>query len=135
MPDKEVVIVGGPNKMSKSSSVYILPASQKEDNSTGYPFTQKYCSTSSFNAFTETQGGQVCDFVFGRGICCSGTCDIQTHQLPVASNLCKFYDCFTDTWKDVPNLPEQILYHQANVIRYKGRDIRWLVSGGQGKIM
>ena len=80
-----------------------------------------------------TYFGQVCDFVFGRGICCNGIsqfADSNINQTIITS--CSFYDCFSGTWKLIENIPSTLLYHSANKIIHKGRDHKWMISGGQG---
>ena len=58
IPDKEVVIVGG-STTSVSSTMY---------NS----LNKITCTIASYNQATMTYTDQVCDYVFGRGICCGG---------------------------------------------------------------
>ena len=59
VPDKEVVIVGG-STTSVSSTMY---------NS----LNEIACTIASYNQVTMTSTDQVCDYVFGRGICCGGS--------------------------------------------------------------
>ena len=72
----------------------------------------------------------ICDFVFGRGICCGGfNTDYDT-----PSDVCAFYNCESHNWTLMHDFPEPLIYEAAVVIKEKnGDDIGWLVSGGSGK--
>ena len=47
-----------------------------------------------------------------------------------STNVCMYYDCFTDTWVPVTDIPAKLLCHRGNVIKHKGRDYKWLIAGG-----
>ena len=73
----------------------------------------------------------MCDYAFGKGICCGGEID-STNTL--YTDMCGFYDCFLNDWERFHDLPKKLTHASATVVRGEnGRDIGWLVSGGQGK--
>ena len=72
----------------------------------------------------------MCDFVFGKGICCGGTIDSTTNMY---TDMCGIYDCFKNGWDRFHDLPKKLTHASGTVVRGEhGRDIGWLVSGGQG---
>ena len=91
--------------------------------------TATECEIASYATATNTEKNQICDFVFGRGTCCSGIKSDLT-----ASNLCMHYDCQSNSWMPIMDIPAKLYNHRANVIRKKGRDEYWLVAGGQSKL-
>jgi len=112
VPDKEVVIVGG-STTSVSSTMY---------NS----LNEITCTIASYNQVTMTSTDQVCDYVFGRGICCGGIQSNTTEPI----DCCMYYDGFTKAWIPLPDMPYRLIRHRSNVIEQKGRDYRWLIAGG-----
>ena len=50
-----------------------------------------------------------------------------------STNVCMYYDCFTDTWVPITDIPAKLLCHRGNVIKHKGRDYKWLIAGGLGE--
>ena len=129
VPDKEVVMVGG----NSSSSLFSLPAYQSAENlaavdAANYPYAHStYCSIASYNEATDTLDHQICDYTFGRGVCCNGV----DNNTDTAIDECRQYNCFTDTWDTIQSMPEKLRGHAANKIVHKGRDLLWLVSGGR----
>ena len=74
---------------------------------------------------------QRCTFVFGTAVCCSG--EMTTIVL---TDTCAIYDCFDHKWKTIEDLPSMFRSHMefgSTVIREKGRDVGWLISGGECK--
>ena len=72
----------------------------------------------------------MCDFAFGKGLCCGGLIDLAN---TLYTDMCALYDCFTDSWSRFHDLPKKLTHAAANVVVGEtGRDIGWLVSGGQG---
>ena len=119
VPQKEVVIVGG----TETNMFYTGVANQASPTATE-------CEIASYQTATNTETNQICDFVFGRGTCCSGVKSDLT-----ASNLCMHYDCQSNSWMPIMDIPAKLYNHRANVIRKKGRDEYWLVAGGQSKLI
>ena len=73
----------------------------------------------------------MCDYAFGKGLCCGGEIDSAN---TLYTDMCGFYDCFTNDWEPFHDLPKKLTHASATVVRGEyGRDIGWLVSGGQGK--
>ena len=74
----------------------------------------------------------MCDFVFGKGLCCGGLID--SVSIPKKyTDMCGFYDCFELDWVRVHDLPKKLVDASHTPVREKGRDIGWIVSGGRGK--
>jgi len=115
IPDKEVVIVGASSGTHVTTSLDTLAGTE--------------CSIASYNTATTTTTDQVCDYVFGKGMCCSGILDNAASPME-STNVCMYYDCFTDTWVPVTDIPAKLLCHRGNVIKHKGRDYKWLIAGG-----
>ena len=73
----------------------------------------------------------MCDFVFGKGFCCGG--QIPVLPTPLYTDMCTIYDCFLDSWSRFHDLPKKLTHASgAVVVGETGRDIGYLVSGGQG---
>ena len=73
----------------------------------------------------------MCDFAFGKGFCCGGLIDFANH---LYTDMCTIYDCFLDSWSRFHDLPKKLTHASGTVVVGEtGRDIGWLVSGGQGK--
>ena len=76
---------------------------------------------------------QKCTYIFGTAVCCSGLIN------EVLTDTCAIYDCFDRTamaWKTIQDLPSIFRNHNDfahTVIREKGRDVGWLLSGGECK--
>ena len=121
VPEKEVVIVGGSTSAADSTQFYSGATNQASP-------TDVDCTIASYTAATGTTTDMVCDFVFGKGICCNGL------KSTDATDLCLYYDCFTNSWSSIMDMPARLTYHASNVIRHKGRDEYWLLAGGQGNI-
>ena len=90
-----------------------------------------------FLQFPDTHHGQVCEFVFGRGICCNGVTQLADPNTdpPINQTLsksCYFYDCFSGNWTEIASTPSALIYHSANKIMHKGRDYKWMIAGGEG---
>lgn len=81
---------------------------------------------SDFNNGVKTE--MVCDYVFGLGICCGGT------DSTIVTDKCGYFDCSTNTWMTMHDIPEKLTGHAATVIKEDGDDKYWLVSGGMGKV-
>ena len=82
----------------------------------------------SYNDYPEKQ---ICTYVFGTAVCCSGE-----YVSPVLTDTCAIYDCFDHKWKPIQDLPSIFRSHKemaSTVIREKGRDVGWLLSGGRCK--
>ena len=74
----------------------------------------------------------ICDFAFGKGFCCGGLIDTGS-ILPLYTDMCAIYDCFIDSWSRFHDLPKKLTHASgAVVVGETGRDIGYLVSGGQG---
>ena len=121
IPDVEIVEVGGSTTAAMTTSVYTLPSYNQ------YQGTKGSCNTvPSYSAATTTSNGQVCEFIFGRGICCNG---LDGSSAP--TDACQYYDCFTDAWKATSSTTKKLKDHAANKVMQKGRDLFWLIAGGQ----
>ena len=120
IPGQEVVIVGG----TASQMFYSGAANQ------GTAATDVVCSTvSNYATVSGTSTDQVCDYVFGRGICCLG---LTTADPTVATDTCFYWDCFTQSWMATNNVPAKLASAAANPIRQDGRDEYWIIAGGLG---
>ena len=95
--------------------------------------TNGVCSIASYEEFSGGINGMMCDFAFGKGLCCGGV--INTTLIPnLYTDMCGYYDCFFDNWSRFHDLPKALTHASATVVKGEtGRDIGWLVSGGQGK--
>ena len=104
-----------------------------EESETYDTWSTDTCDIASYETFT---GGayyrMMCDFVFGKGMCCGGTIDPVNH---LYTDMCGFYDCFANDWTRFHDLPKKLIYASSTPVREKGRDIGWLVSGGLGKFV
>ena len=121
----EIVQVGGSTTSAMTTSVYTLPSYNQYQGSKGS------CNTvPSYSAATTTSTGQVCEYIFGRGICCNGL-----DGTPAPTDACQFYDCFTEAWKATSSTLKKLKEHAANKVMHKGRDLFWLMAGGQGKFI
>ena len=122
IPGQEVVLVGG----AASHMFYSGVANQ------GVGATDTYClTTSNYATVSGTSTDQVCDYVFGRGICCLG---LTTADSTVATDTCFYWDCFSRSWMATNNVPAKLTSAAANPIRQDGRDEYWIIAGGLGNI-
>ena len=123
IPGQEVVLVGG----DASQMFYSGVANQ------GPNATDVVClTTSNYATVSGTSTGQVCDYVFGRGICCLGV--IIGLETVMATDTCFYWDCFTCSWMATNNVPAKLASAAANPIRQDGRDEYWIIAGGLGNI-
>ena len=92
--------------------------------------TDTFClTTSNYATVSGTTMDQVCDYVFGRGICCLG---LTTADPLVPTDACFYWDCFSRSWKATNNVPAKLTSAAANPIRQDGRDEYWIIAGGLG---
>jgi len=71
----------------------------------------------------------ICDFVFGKGLCCGGH---NSSDLTIPNtDICGLYDCEENVWAEIHDFPVALYYEAATVLRKHGRDYGWLVSGGE----
>ena len=73
----------------------------------------------------------ICDFVFGKGICCGG--HDANDLTKMNTDICGFYDCDEHVWTQIHDFPVALYYEAATVIKAKDKDYGWLVSGGERK--
>ena len=83
--------------------------------------------TNNYADISSTTHDQVCDYVFGRGICCLGLLDPSN-----GVDTCFYWDCFTQSWIATSNVPAKLVFAAANPIRQEGRDKYWIIAGGKG---
>ena len=126
----EIVSVGGSaSSTAKTTSTYALPAYNFGTATQPTTTTKGSCNTiPSYNAATTTTTGQVCEYIFGRGICCNG---MDEQSSPKPTDVCQFYDCFTEAWKATSSTLKKLVNHAANKVSHKGRDLFWLMAGGE----
>ena len=121
IPGQEVVMVGG----TASQMFYSGVANQAAASDFVCTTTSNYATVSG------TSKDQVCDYVFGRGICCLG---LTTADATIATDTCFYWDCFTRSWLPTNNVPAKLTSAAANPIRQDGRDEYWIIAGGVGMI-
>lgn len=104
LPDVDIVAVGGTD-----TEVY----DSASDTS---------CTTATaFNSISSSLDGEMCDFVFGKGICCGGK-DDQTDPTTFTSNdMCAFWDCYTDGWTVFEDMPHDVSDAAHNKVISKGK--------------
>merc|ERR1712156_507109 len=118
MPPKDFVQIGTymPDTMNMSAQTFDT-------------LTDGVCSIASYEEFSGGIKGMMCDFAFGKGLCCGGI--INTTSI-LYTDMCGVYDCFIDGWSRFHDLPKKLAYASAAVVKGEtGRDMGWLVSGGQ----
>lgn len=90
------------------------------------------CEIASYEIFS---GGayeyMMCDYVFGKGICCGGSFYDTTATSDVHVDMCGVYDCFVDNWVQFHDLPKKAIHSGHAVVRQDQRDQGWLISGGK----
>jgi carbonic anhydrase len=87
------------------------------------------CNITSYESITQAAQDMMCDFAFGKGFCCGGLIDLANN---LYTDMCTIYDCFLDSWSRFHDLPKKLTHASgAVVVGETGRDIGWLVSGGQ----
>jgi len=115
IPDKDVIQISNGterwNTKQTSGSLSCIPNSYAE-----------------INPMAKTE--MICDFVFGKGLCCGGH-DPSNLTVP-NTDICGLFDCQEQTWTNIHDFPiSQLLYEAATVLRRHGKDYGWLVSGGE----
>jgi hypothetical protein len=120
IPAKDLVLVGrGTSDLAETQSeTYDTESNQG-------------CNITSYESITGAIQGMMCDFAFGKGFCCGGLIPIPL--VPnVYTDMCTIYDCFLDTWSRFHDLPKKLSHASGTVVVGEtGRDIGYLVSGGQ----
>ena len=116
IPDQDVVQISNGterwNTKQTSSSLSCIPNSYAE-----------------INPMAKTE--MICDFVFGKGLCCGGH-DPSNLTVP-STDICGLFDCQEQTWTNIHDFPITLYYEAATVLRRNGKDYGWLVSGGECK--